>query len=466
MDLPPHRSAAQSGRRRGPGARPAAKRFINAALVTGDTVYFGDIGGTIYALDRPTGRERWKIDTRARPFPGAHSSNCIFSSPDPGRRQGRGRRRRLRARRRRRPEEPRLHRPRLRRRPGAGHRQGGLEIRRRPRAEGARPAGHDQVRIGASARSIAAHRPARSGVRRRSTPRARPSSSAPIATMPRASRRRTTRGYPPKHSCAVIALDARTGAEKWVTQITPDDVWNYALPAYDPKTGYKDQSIGDTPKIYTIDVDGRPTQGRRLRHEERRLLRPRRRHGRDPAPHAHLHGSAARSASRTWTRARWPCPAPSAACRPAAPPTARPSTPTASTGWRGVPTGGRVVSISLDTTEENWRHERPKVKAVGGTTEKPAFRNVGDPVASGIALANGVAYFTTTVSNKLVALDTATGQVLKEIELAPSGAGRPSRAAGSMSAPATCCSPGNPHEAYFPKSAGRHGPFLRPAGRR
>jgi outer membrane protein assembly factor BamB len=78
-----------------------------------------------------------------------------------------------------------------------------------------------------------------------------------------------------------------------------------------------------------------------------------------------------------------------------------------------------VVSISLDTKTENWRHERPKVKAVGGTKEKPAFTDVGDPVASGIAVANGVVYFTTTVSNRLVALDAATGKALKEIELGP-----------------------------------------------
>src|SRR5262249_22229220 len=40
-----------------------------------------------------------------------------------------------------------------------------------------------------------------------------------------------------KHSCALVAVDARTGAEKWVTQINPGDVWNYALRAYDSKTG-------------------------------------------------------------------------------------------------------------------------------------------------------------------------------------------------------------------------------------
>jgi len=57
------------------------KGFINAALVTSGMVYVGDMGGMIYALDRMTGNERWKIDTRAAPFPGAHSSNCVFSAP-------------------------------------------------------------------------------------------------------------------------------------------------------------------------------------------------------------------------------------------------------------------------------------------------------------------------------------------------------------------------------------------------
>ena len=78
-----------------------------------------------------------------------------------------------------------------------------------------------------------------------------------------------------------------------------------------------------------------------------------------------------------------------------------------------------MVSLSLDSTKEYWRHERPKVAAVGGSKEKPAFTDVGDPVGSGIALANGVAYFTTTVSNKLVAVDASTGRSLKEIDLGP-----------------------------------------------
>jgi len=68
---------------------------------------------------------------------------------------------------------------------------------------------------------------------------------------------------------------------------------------------------------------------------------------------------------------------------------------------------------------EFWRHERPRLAKVGGAKGTPAFTDVGDPVGSGIALANGVVYFTTTVSNKLVALDAATGKLLNEIYLGP-----------------------------------------------
>ena len=51
------------------------------------------------------------------------------------------------------------------------------------------------------------------------------------------------------------------------------------------------------------------------------------------------------------------------------------------------------------------------------------YRDVGDIVGSGIAVGNGVAYFTAVGSGKLVALDAATGAVLKEIVLGPVFAG-------------------------------------------
>jgi len=120
---------------------------------------------------------------------------------------------------------------------------------------------------------------------------------------------------------------------------------------------------------------------------------------------------------------------------------------------RYPPAGGRVVSISLDAGAENWRHERPKVRAIGGTAAKPLFTDVGDPVASGIALANGVAYFTTTVSNRLVALDTTSGRVLTEISLGPVWCG-PSVSRGRVYVGTgnILFSPGDPGGAYFPKS--------------
>jgi polyvinyl alcohol dehydrogenase (cytochrome) len=263
-----------------------------------------------------------------------------------------------------------------------------------------------------------------------------------------------------KHSCAVIAVDSRTGAEKWVTQITPDDVWNYALPAYDPKSGrYKDQSIGDTPKIYTIDIGGKPTKvvgcgtknggyyvldaasGQIVFHTPIYTGPPKNppenldpRTLALPSAMGGLQTGCATDGNAVYTNGI--------------------DFLSAMSGGFKMPSGGRVVSISLDTRHENWRHDRPKVKAVGGTPEKPAFTNVGDPVASGIALANGVAYFTTTVSNKLVALDTDGGTVLKEIDLGPVWCGPiVSRGRVYVGSGNLLFSPGNPQEAYFPKSA-------------
>src|SRR5262249_30977417 len=57
--------------------------------------------------------------------------------------------------------------------------------------------------------------------------------------------------------------------------------------------------------------------------------------------------------------------------------------------------------------------------SLGGPKPKPIFTDVGDPVASGVAVANGVIYFTAVASKKLIALDAATGAILKEVEVGP-----------------------------------------------
>ena len=110
-----------------------------------------------------------------------------------------------------------------------------------------------------------------------------------------------------------------------------------------------------------------------------------------------------------------------------------------------------MVALSLDTKRERWRHERPRVASVGGPPPKPVYTDVGDPVASGIAVANGVVYFTTVASGKLVALDASTGAVLKEIDLGPVWSG-PSVSRGRLYAGTgnTLFSPSD-REAFFPK---------------
>ncbi len=413
--------------------------FINAGLLTKDAVYACDLGGMIYALDRAAGKELWSIDTRAAPCPTPHSSNCIFAAPilaDGNVVVA-----------------------------GGGFEHGvalnplntccsgrGFVMAVEPRKGkvvwkyevGPEPQkldppvkikdswGEHVFRFGPSTSSVWC------------TPSYDPDTHTIFfGTDTHNAPRQPTKDDPKlytKHSCALIAIDSRTGAEKWVTQINPGDVWNYSMRGYDPDTQlYKDQSIGDTPKIYWILWNGRWRKviGFGCKNGGFYVL--------DAATGEILFHTPVYDGPPVH-------PPPSPANEP---PTRLDPRTLALPGAMGglqtgcatdgkavftngtdiirlgtnpepglrffPPTGGRVVSISLDTRQENWRHERPKVKIPEskGKKEKPAFTEVGDPVASGIAVANSVVYFTTTISNKLVALDASTGQVLKEIDLGP-----------------------------------------------
>jgi polyvinyl alcohol dehydrogenase (cytochrome) len=426
--------------------------FISAALVTSDTVYFGSVGGTIYALDRKTGKERWKIDTRARPFPGAHASNCIFSSP-------------------------------ILAEGNVVVAGGGFEhsVAADPRNTGCTGRGFVvalapytgkvvwKYDVGPEAKEFDQPVTVRYGQTERVYKRG-PSTSSVWCTPSHDAAshtlffgtdchnapRQPTKDDPSlstRHSDAVIALDARTGAEKWVTQITRNDVWSYALPVYDAKTGYKDQAIGDTPKIYTIDVGGRPTKvvGCGSKNGGFYVL--------DAATgkvhqHTPVYTGPPRFPPERLDPRTLALPGPVGGLQTGCASDGKAIYTNGIDLWEDLPRGGRVVSLRLDTTRENWRHERPKVATVGGTRKKPAFRNVGDPVASGIALANGVAYFSTVVSNRLVALDMASGKVLREVEL-----GEPvwcgpvvSRGRVTVGTGNLLFRPGDSSEAYFPKS--------------
>lgn len=439
------------------------KGFMNAALVTDDTVFVGDLGGVVYALDRRTGKERWKVDTRSAPFPGAHTSNCIFAAPilaeglvvvagggfehaaalDPRVVccSGRGFVAAF---------EPRTGKV-------AWKYDVGPEPKKLdPPVVITDAWGKHVYRVGPSTSSVWCTPSYDAGSR-----------TLFFGTDAHNSPRQPTKDDPrldTKHSCAVIAVDARTGKERWVTQISPGDIWNYTMRPYDPKTGrYKDQSIGDTPKVYTITIDGKPTRvvGCGSKNGGFYVL--------DAATGKVLHHTPIYTGPPTRPPARVD---PRTLALPSA--VGGLQTGCATDGkaiyTNGIdilglgtaadpkdlyrpPTGGRVVSISLDTRTENWRHERPKVEWVGGTKEKPAYTDVGDPVGSGIALANGVAYFTTAVSNKVVAIDTASGRSLKEIYLGPVWGGPTvSRGRVYVGTGNLLFAPGNPKEAYFPKS--------------
>jgi polyvinyl alcohol dehydrogenase (cytochrome) len=453
------------------GEKPRNARFasntggiFSSALVTKDSVFFGDMEGWFYALDRATGKERWKLNTRAKKFPDAHPINLFFASPIladdkvivaggtleqvvaalPGYKGCTGR---------------------------------GFVMALEPRTGkivwkydvGPKPEPLDPpIKIKDSWGEHVFHfGPATSSVW--STPSFdEESGTVFFGTDVNTAPRRPTNDNPrfdTRESCGVIALDVRDGKERWVTQISLGDVWTNAMRAYDPKTGrYKDQSIGDTPKVYTITVDGNPTKvvgvgcknggfyvlraadGKMLQHTpiytgpptypltpkpDPRMLAL-------PGPLGGLQTGCATDGERIFTNGL---------------DALRLGTQAKPEESAVPPTGGRVVAISLDTRKERWRHERPKVASLGGPKPKPVYRDVGDPVASGVAVANGVVYFTTVASGKLVALDAATGSVLKEIDLGPVWSG-PSVSRGRVYVGTgnTLLTP-TEDEVYFPKKS-------------
>jgi polyvinyl alcohol dehydrogenase (cytochrome) len=459
-----------------PEVRPTAKevgelRFqsqapdaiLSSALVTKDAVFFGDEGGRFYALERATGKERWKFDTRAKEFPGAHPLNVTFSSPilADGKVIVTGGAL----------EQIFAALPTYKGCTGRGYvaaldPKDGKVVWKYD--VGTKPEVLDppvKVKDSRGTEHTFYFGPATSTVW--STPSFdAESGTIYFGTDVNTAPRRPTKADPrpdTKYSDAVIALSARDGSEKWVTQLYPGDVWTEDLRGYDPKEGrYKDQSIGDTPKVYTIDVEGAPTKvvgvgcknggfyvlkaadGHLVDHTPVYTGPPK--YPLTPKPDARmlalpsviggLQTGCATDGKTIFTNGIDALLLAAQVERPAE---------------AGRPTGGRVVALSLDTKRERWRHERPKVASMGGPSPKPVFKDVGDPVASGVAVANGVVYFTSVASNKLVALDAATGAVLKEIELGPVWSG-PSVSRGRVYVGTgnTLFNPSDA-EAFFPK---------------
>jgi outer membrane protein assembly factor BamB len=404
--------------------------IFSSALVTEDAVYFATLAGFVYALDRDSGKEKWRVDMRSKEFPDSHPLNGTFSSPIladgkivvAGGALEQGIRAFL---------------PKYEGFTGRGFvmaldPQSGRVIWKYnvgPKPERLDPPvvikdawGDHVFQFGPGTSTVwstpsydAASRTLFFGTDTNNAPR------QPTKDDPRLDTR---------YACAAIAIDARDGSEKWVTQINPGDVWVGGMRAYDPKTGrYKDESIGDTPKVFTIPRDGTPTLVVGFGCKNGGFYVVRASDGKMLA-HTPLYNGAPTDPPN-------PPPDPRTLALPG--PVGGLQTGCATDGKRlyvngidairlgtqesmaqsGQAMGGRVVAISLNTIEEHWRHERPKVASIGGPPPKPVYKNVGDPVASGIAVANDVVYFTTLMSSKLMVLDASTGEPLREIQLPP-----------------------------------------------
>lgn len=398
-----------------------------SALVTDDSVYFADLGGSLFALDRMTGKEKWKVDTRAKDFPDAHPLNASFASPiladgkvvfaggafeqwfanAKGYRACSGR---------------------------------AFVVALEPRTGkiawkydvGPKPENFDPpITIKDAWGEHVFHcGPATSTIW--STPSFDAATGLIFfGTDTNNSPRKPTKDDPrldTKYACALIAIDAVTGKEKWVTQINPGDVWHRGMRAYDPRAGrYLDQSIGDTPKVYTLQRDGKPVKvvgagcknggfyvlnaidGRIL--DNTPVYKGKPTLPLDPAPDSRmlalpgplggLQTGCATDGKHVFTNGL---------------DAIQLGTLETEAGSMNPPTAGRVVCISADTRSERWRHERPKTPPAGSAL-RLLVKEVGDPVASGVAVANNVVYFTTTISKKLIALDAETGVVLKAIDV-------------------------------------------------
>lgn len=186
---------------------------------------------------------------------------------------------------------------------------------------------------------------------------------------------------------AFVALDAGTGAIKWVNQRTPLDTWNYRYP-YSP--GHVDADFGDSPQIYTLS-DGRKVVGAGQKSGFYHVL--------DAAtgqlinqlqvePGGTLGGLFADTAVSNGVvyanGINWPGGNPG----------------------NVPPTAGDLIAIAGDGSHELWRFNTPQ-----------------SPDMSGVAVANGVVYFTSAINGELFALDQATGTQLAAVQISqPIGA--------------------------------------------
>lgn len=411
------------------GAQNVPDGVLNSALVYGERVFFGTFGGQVICLDRFKGTELWRVKTKQPPFPSAHGANTIMSSPIMADGKlivaGGGFEHTLGAI----PDYPCC----TGRgfvaafEPNTGEVVWIYDVGPQPE-QFPEPIAMESVD---GTKKLFVAGPSTSSVW------CTPSYDDKTKTLffgtdthnaPRQPTDDDARLYN-KYSSAIIAISAADGREKWVRQLVENDVWNNAISAYDSSTGeYKDLSIGDTPKVYSVAVDGRerdvvgvgckngsfyvidretseviyktptyrgpPIADITASSEDRILALP--------SAIGGLQTGCAFDGKRVYTNGiDWPGLAISLSRMGAA----------------SAPSGGRVTAIAPTTLVEHWRHERPKVKYANAADGKTYYS--GDPIASGIAIAGDVLFFTTNISGKLSALESSNGQALKAFDIGP-----------------------------------------------
>jgi len=399
----------------GPNLIDAGKGFLTSALVTETGVFLGNSAGVFFALDRRTGKELWKVDTRAAGFPGHHPINIFNASAILADGKvivgGGGYEHPY-------PKDPNY--PCCTGRgfvvafdPANGKVVWKYDVGEKPQ-KFAEPVVIEDPR----GKHVFQYGPSTSSVW--STPSYDAESGTiffgtDVHNSPRQPTKEDPRNYT-KYSAAVIAVDVKGGREKWVTQLNKGDIFNHTMSGYDPTTGrYKDCSVGDTPKIYSIEVAGREVKVVGVGCKNGGFYVLRASDGKQIAKTPIFEG-----------KPEYPL-APKPDARLLALPSAIGGIQTGcatdgknvftngidwlllNTKKPGWPEGGRVVSVSANLAQENWRHERPKITG-------PKYTG-GDPVGSGVALGGGIACFTTTASEQLVVLDAGSGKLLKQMQI-------------------------------------------------